>query len=308
MSAWAWPAIPAALNGPVHAGLRILAIAVAAMLAQLALSRAIRTVRARVAARMADAERVRRAETLGRVLRYTSAVIITAVAAILVLGELGVSLAPFLGAAGIVGLAIGFGAQSLVKDYFSGVLMLIEGQVAKGDIVQVAGLGGVVEDITLRYLQLRDYDGHVHYVPNGQITTVSNLTRVFAYAVVDVGVAYREDVDEAAALVRRTAAALADDPAFAAALLGDFEYAGVERLDESAVVLRGRFKVRPMEQWNVRREFLRRIKAAFDTAGLEIPFPHLTFYAGANRDGSASPLQVAAQLQVQGKEQNERRS
>ena len=288
------------LESATRVALHVAAIAAIAWLSQWLLARAIRGLRVRIAGRLAEEEERRRAETLGRVLRYATGVVVTTIAAILALDALGVSIAPFLGAAGVVGVALGFGAQSLVKDYFAGLLLLLEGQITKGDIVAIAGQAGVVEDLTLRYVQLRDYDGHVHFVPNGQIGTVSNLTRHYAYAVIDAGIAYREDITAAARIMRTTAARLASDPVIGPCILEAFEYAGVERWEQSAIVLRGRFKVRPMDQWTVRREFLHRLKDAFDAAGIEIPYPHVTVYAGAARDGSAAPLQVSGAVRIDG--------
>jgi small-conductance mechanosensitive channel len=149
-----------------------------------------------------------------------------------------------------------------------------------------------VEDVTLRYVQLRDYDGNVHFVPNNLITTVTNMSRGFAYAVIDASIAYREDIDAASAVMQQTAARMIADPDYSGRIIAPFEYAGVETLGDSAVVLRGRFKVRPLEQWNVKREFLRRMKQAFDAAGIEIPFPHLTVYAGVGKDGHAAPFHL----------------
>ncbi|MDH4289787.1 MAG: mechanosensitive ion channel family protein [Aquincola sp.] len=136
----------------------------------------------------------------------------------------------------------------------------------------------MVEEMTLRYVRLRDYDGNVHFVPNGQIDAVVNLSRGFAQAVIDVGVAYGTDLDHAIAVMRRCAAKLAADEVFGPKILNEFEVAGVERWDDSAVILRGRFKVAPLEQWSVRREFLRRLKAEFDAGGIEIPFPQMTLH------------------------------
>ena len=161
-------------------------------------------VRLRVEGRLEGTDGARRAETLARVVRYLIALVISAVAAMLVLAEVGVSLAPILGAAGVVGLAIGFGAQSLVKDYFTGFFMLFEDQIRTGDVVKIADIGGSVEDITLRHVRLRDYDGNVHFVPTASITTVTNMSRSFAQAVVDIGVSYRENVDEVMALMARS--------------------------------------------------------------------------------------------------------
>lgn len=280
--------------------LRIVIIVIVAFVVIGVLQRLIRAFRVRIAARMGDADAIKRAETLGRVFRYLVTVVVGAVALMLVLGELGISLAPILGAAGVAGLAVGFGAQSLVKDYFGGFFILFEDQIRKGDVVRVAGIGGLVEDITLRHVRLRDYDGNVHFVPNGLITTVTNMSRGFAQAVVDVGIAYREDVDEAFDVMRRVASEMRADPVFGPKLLDDLEIAGVERWDNSAVMLRCRFKVVPLEQWAVRREFLRRLKQAFDRAGIEIPYPHLTVYAGAGKDGTAPALPIRLERRVRG--------
>jgi small-conductance mechanosensitive channel len=277
-------------SAPAMSGLRIVLILVAAWVAIVVLQKMVRRVRVHIADHLGGVDVARRAETVGRVIRYLVALVIGAVATMLVLAEVGVSLAPILGAAGVVGLAIGFGAQSLVKDYFTGFFILFEDQIRTGDVVTVADLTGVVEDITLRHVRLRDYHGNVHFVPNGLISTVTNMGRDFAQSVVDVGVAYRENVDEVLALMREVAAGLRADASFAARILADLEIAGVERWDDSAVVLRCRFKVAPLEQWAVRREFLRRLKSAFDAAGIEIPFPHLTVYAGVDRQGQAPAL------------------
>lgn len=281
-------------SGPALAGLRIVIIVIAAWAAIVVLQRIVRHVRTSVAERIGGADAARRAETLGRVVRYLIALVIGAVAAMMVLAEIGISLAPVLGAAGVVGLAIGFGAQSLVKDYFTGFFILFEDQIRQGDVVNIAGIGGSVEDITLRHVRLRDYDGNVHFVPNSLITTVTNMGRQFAQAVMDVGVAYRENVDDVIGVMREVGQSLRDDPAYVDRIFGDLEIAGVERLDDSAVVLRCRFRVAPLEQWGVRREYLRRLKAAFDRQGIEIPFPHLTIYAGTDKRGDAPEFAVRA--------------
>ena len=282
LGAWSAPAIIA---------LRVALIGTAAWIAAAALNRLIRAFRVRIARQFTEREQVKRAETIGRVLRYLVSVVLTLVAGVLILSELGVSIAPILGAAGVVGLAIGFGAQSLVKDYFTGFFLLLENQLTTGDVVEVGGKSGLVEDVTLRFVRLRDYDGNVHYVPNNLITTVTNMSRGFAQSVVDVGIAYRENIDEALAVIRDVGRDLRDDETFGVKILDDLEIAGVERLADSAVELRCRFKVLPLEQWNVRREFLRRIKNAFDERGIEIPFPHVTMYARS--DPTTPPFAVA---------------
>jgi small-conductance mechanosensitive channel len=283
-------------DGTTATSLRIVLILIGAWVLVALLQRAIRTFRVHLQQRMSDPESQKRAETLGRVFRYLAAVVVSLVAGMLVLSELGISVAPILGAAGVVGLAVGFGAQSLVKDYFTGFFLLLEDQVRTGDVVRLsAEHAGVVEEVTLRHVRLRDYEGNVHFVPAGQITSVINMTRGFSQAVLDIGVAYREDVDAVIALIREEAELLRADAEFGSLILEPLEMAGVDRWADSAVIIKCRFKVRPIQQWAVRREFLRRLKQAFDRQGIEIPFPHLTLYAGQPRDGEAPPLPVALQ-------------
>jgi small conductance mechanosensitive channel len=273
----------------------LLRVAVILLLAWVGLSisrKLIRTFTTYMNARAATNEDSKRIETLARVFRYVATVAISLVAGMLALSELGISIAPILGAAGVVGLAVGFGAQSLIKDFFNGLFILVENQIRQGDVVEVGGKSGLVEDVTLRYVRLRDYEGSVHYIPNGLISTVTNKSRGFAHAVIDVGIAYRENVDEAFEIMREVGAQMRASEAFAAKILEDLEIAGVENWADSAVVLRCRFKTATLEQWGVRREFLRRLKEAFDTRGIEIPYPHLTLYAGQDKHGNAPPLRV----------------
>lgn len=234
--------------GPAVVALRIALIAVAAWIAAAILNRMIRVFRERVSRRLGGREQVKRAETIGRVLRYIVSVVLSLIAAVLILSELGVAIAPILGAAGVVGLAIGFGAQSLVKDYFTGFFLLLENQLTTGDVVEIGGKSGLVEDVTLRFVRLRDYSGNVHYIPNNVITTVTNMSRGFAHAVIDVGVAYREDTDEVCEVMRTVAQGMRGDALIGPRILDDLEIAGVERWDDSAVVLRCRFRVSPLEQ------------------------------------------------------------
>lgn len=283
------------LGGPAITALRVLGILIVAWIAVFALQRSIRAFRIRIASRFDDREAVKRAETLGRAFRYLVAVVVALIAGMLVLAELGISVAPILGAAGVVGLAVGFGAQSLVRDYFTGFFLLLENQIRQGDVVKIADHAGLVEEITLRYVRLRDYDGNVHFVPNGEVTTVVNMSRGYAQSVIDVGVAYRENVDEVMQLMMDVGQQMRLDPSFAGRLLDDLEMAGVESWNDSAVVIRCRFKCSPLEQWSVRREYLRRLKHAFDAKGIEIPYPHLTIYAGQDKDGKAPdfPLRLS---------------
>lgn len=225
-----------------------------------------------------DGQRVR---TLSRVARYILTVVTSLVSALLILGELGISVAPILGAAGVIGIAVGFGAQSLVKDYFTGFFILLENQIRLGDVVDVGGKSGLVEEITLRYLRLRDYSGNVHYIPNGTVSVVTNMSLGHAFAVIDVGVAYGEQIDRVIEVMRKVGAELRTVPHFAANILEELEIAGVEQWADSAVIIRCRFKVLPLQQWAIRREYLQRLKAAFDREGIEIPFPHVKLIAQA---------------------------
>ncbi|MEW5902997.1 MAG: mechanosensitive ion channel family protein [Pseudomonadota bacterium] len=203
-----------------------------------------------------------------------------------------------LGAAGVVGIAVGFGAQSLIKDYFNGFFMLLENQIRHGDAVEISGKTGVVEDITLRHVALRDIEGNVHYIPNGLIGIVTNKSRGYAYALIDFGVAYRESLDEVYRVTRAAGAALREDPEIGPKILDDIEVQGVQEWADSAVVVRCRFKTVAMEQWAVRRQFLSRLKQAFDAQGIEIPYPHLTLYLGQDKQGHAPALRIVQQEQA----------
>lgn len=222
----------------------------------------------------------RRADTLTHVLRDVARAFIVTVGTMMVLSEIGIDLKPLLAAAGLGGLAIGFGAQSLVKDVISGFFILLEDSIAVGDVVEIAGVSGVVEEVKLRTITLRDVSGSVHIVPNGIVDRVKNMTKGYSYYVFDIGVAYREDVDRVMAVLVDAAAELRADPVYAADILEPLEMLGVDRFDESAVIIRCRLKTVPTQQWRIGREMNRRIKKTFDAKGIEIPFPHRTLYWG----------------------------
>ncbi|HQT25866.1 MAG TPA: mechanosensitive ion channel family protein [Burkholderiales bacterium] len=193
-----------------------------------------------------DAEELKRVETLGQVSLYMASVVLFVVAGLVVLGEIGISIGPILATAGVAGVAIGFGAQHVIKDYLNGFFILLENQVRQGDVVVVAEKGGLVEEVTLRYIKMRDYDGNVHFIPNGAITTVTNMSREYAYAVIDVGVAYREDLDEVMTIMKRIGSEIREDPEYGQKILEEMEMAGVDKWDESAVVIRCRVRVLPL--------------------------------------------------------------
>ena len=274
--------------------LRVIVILILAWLLMNLSRKLIRMFRNYMNSRTDSAEEIRRIETLARVFRHTTIVVISLVAGMLALSELGISIAPILGAAGVVGIAVGFGAQSLIKDYFNGFFMLLENQIRQGDVVEISGKGGLVEDVTLRYVCLRDYEGNVHYIPNGLITTVTNKSRGYAYAVIDVSIAYSENIDEVCEVMREVAGQLRASEAVGAKILDDIDIAGVQDWAGSAIVIRCRFKTVALEQWGVRREFLRRLKEAFDARGIEIPYNHmdLTIYAGRDKQGNAPVFRV----------------
>jgi small-conductance mechanosensitive channel len=221
--------------------------------------------------RAPGSDELSRIETVGTVFRYAAGVIIVLVAGMLILGELGISIAPILATAGVAGLAIGFGAQSLVKDYFSGFFMLLEDQIRVGDIVEVSGKTGEVEEVTLRYVRLRDAEGVVYFVPNGEIKLVVNRSRNFAYAIVDAAIPGHHDVEAALLAMQNVGEALRKDPKFSPSILGDMEVWGVDRWELWGMALRGRIKVLPREKDTVRREFLKRLAAAFDARGIKSP-------------------------------------
>jgi small-conductance mechanosensitive channel len=225
-------------------------------------------------------EREKQAATLGRVIRSVVRLIVWTVAMLMILKEIGIEIGPILAGVGVVGLAVGFGAQSLVKDFLSGVFVLIENQYHVGDVAQVAGVAGVVEKITLRATTLRDLDGNVHHIPNGSISVVTNMTRQYSRYVLDIGVAYKENVDEVMAFLKQLGDELAADSKFSNIITAPMEVLGVEEFGDSAVVIRVRFTTVPIQQWAVAREFRRRVKNAFDERGIEIPFPHRTLYLG----------------------------
>ena len=239
-----------------------------------------------------DAEELKRIDTLARVFRYIATTLIAVLAIVEILHQLGISIAPILAAAGVVGVAVGFGAQSLIKDYFNGFCIFLENQIRQGDVVEAGDKGGFVEEVTLRYIKMRDYNGNVHYVPNGIITTVTNMSRGFAYSVIDIRIAYRENIEEVMEIMHKVGEEMRTDETLQFMILEDLEMAGVDDLGESAVTIRCRFKVKALEQWTVRREFYRRIRSEFDKRGIEIPYPHITLYLGQRKDGSAPALHL----------------
>lgn len=274
-------------------GLRVVVIVIGMTVLLAFVKRAVERFRGLYAGTLPIPAQVKRADTLTHVVRDVARVVILAVGGMMVLSEVGVDLKPLLAAAGLGGLAIGFGGQSLVKDVISGFFILLEDSIRVGDVVEIAGVGGLVEEVKLRTITLRDLSGNVHVVPNGVIDKVKNMTKLYAYYVFDVGVAYREDVDEVMAVLKEIAAELQADRAFGPDILEPLEMFGVDQFADSAVIIKCRIKTQPIQQWRVGREMNRRIKNTFDAKGIEIPFPHRTIYWGEPKQGTPPPVYVA---------------
>ena len=221
-----------------------------------------------------------RLHTIGGLVKNAVNVLVVGAATLMILEEVGVNIAPLLTAAGIGGLAVGFGAQNLVRDVISGFFLILEDQIHVGDVVKIEGTSGLVESVKLRTVVLRDLSGTVHVIPNGAITTLSNMSKDFSYSVMDVGVAYKEDTDRVSDVLREVGTEVQRDPDFGPHILDELEILGVDDFADSAVNIKIRMKTRPLKQWMVGRELRRRIKKAFHAQGIEIPFPHVSVYMG----------------------------
>ena len=245
-----------------------------------------------IAGKEGDIEFEKRSSTLSGVVNWILRLVIVAVSIFMLLGEFGVSLGPVLAAAGVVGLAVGFGAQSLVQDFICGFFMLLEDQVRVGDVVQIGDKGGLVEKVNLRMVVLRDLAGSVHFIRNGKIDIVTNMTKDYSNYVFDIGVAYRENVDEVIKALKGIDEEMRQDPEYKDDILAALEVFGVDSFGDNAVVIKARIKTKPIQQWRIGREFNRRIKKKFDELNIEIPFPHQTIYFGKDKKGGSPPLNV----------------
>ncbi len=225
-------------------------------------------------------EAQKRAETIVRLLRQAAIILLWLTGVLMILREIGVEIGPVLASAGIVGLAIGFGAQNLVRDVIAGFFFIIENQVRVGDVAIVNGTGGLVEAVNFRTIILRDLSGVVHIFPNGTINTLSNMTQEWSGYVFDIGVAYKEDVDQVMRIMKEVGTEMREDEYFGPLIIEEMEVFGVNAFADSAVEIKGRLKTKPIKQWEVGREFLRRLKNTFDQKGIEIPFPHRSIYFG----------------------------
>lgn len=230
----------------------------------------------------------KRAVTLTALLRRAAFILYWFAVALTFLSQLGVKIGALLAGAGVAGLALSFGAQSLVRDVINGFFIVLENQIRVGDVATIDGTGGVVEQINFRTTLLRDMDGALHVFRNGSIHTLANLTRDWSGYTFDIGVAYKEDTDKVIDVIKRVGAEMKQDTELGPSMIEDMEIFGVNQLGDSAVVVKGRLKTKPGAQWSTGRAFLARIKKAFDAEGIEIPFPHRTFYFGE----ASPPFQI----------------
>ena len=233
-----------------------------------------------------------RARTLLPLLRNALLVVLSVMVVLIVLSEIGVDIGPLLAGAGVVGLAIGFGSQTMVKDVITGAFLLFEDAISVGDVVSVAGTSGSVEGLSVRSIRLRDISGNVHTIPFSAVDAVTNMTKEFSFYTMDIGVAYREDTDYVTAVIKDILEEMRCEPEFEALILEPLEVMGVDRFADSAVIIKARIKTLPIKQWMVGREFNRRMKKRFDALGIEIPFPHQTVYFGVDKNGAAPPAHI----------------
>jgi len=227
-------------------------------------------------------ETEKRADTLLGIVSSILRIVIWTIVIMLALRLLGLDLAPIIAGAGIAGVALGFGAQELVRDFISGFFILLENQIRVGDVAVINGTGGLVEHVSLRTVVLRDLTGTVHTFQNGKINSIANMTKEWSAMVFDIGVAYKEDVDNVIDVMKKTADSLSSDPDFKQIILEPIEIFGLDAFDDSAIIIKARIRTKPAQQWVVGREYRKRLKQAFDSKGIEIPFPHRTLYWGDN--------------------------
>jgi len=233
-----------------------------------------------------------RKRTLFALMRNAATITIIIITLMFVLSEVGINIAPLIASAGVIGLAIGFGAQKLVQDIINGIFIQLEGAIDVGDVVAVGGISGVVERLTIRSVALRDVEGSYHIIPFSSVDTVTNFMRGFSYALIDMGVGYRENVEDARQAMLDAFEELRADPEHKNVIIADFEWMGINAFGPSEVVLRARIKTLPGKQWAVKRAYSAIVKRLFDERDIEIPFPHQTLYFGVGKDGKAPPLHM----------------
>ncbi len=248
-----------------------------------------------------------RMQTVLPILRNVFLIAFSILFLLVVLSEFGIDIMPLLAGAGVLGIAIGFGAQTMVKDFLTGFIIILEDLIQVGDVASVGGKTGFIERITIRKVQMRALDGTVMTVPFGEINIVENLTKDFSYYLLDVGVAYRENTDDVIKYLREIDEEMRNDENFKDIILDPIEVLGVDQFADSAVVIKARIKTKPIRQWDVGREFNRRMKFKFDEQGVEIPFPHQTIYFGEDKKGNAPAAPIRLENETF-KEESEKKS
>jgi len=242
-----------------------------------------RSVKIRGKGRRAREELAKRSQTLGIILTQIAGAIIIIVALFMILSEVGIDITPLLAGAGVAGIAIGFGAQSLIRDVLNGLFILLEDQYNKGDVVRIAGIAGLVEEVNLRRTILRDLDGIVHTIPNGEIKTASNFTRDWSRVNLNISVAYGTDLDHAISVINRVGKELAADEQWGKMIKTPPQVLRVDNLGDSGIELKILGDVQPIKQWDIMGQLRLRIKKAFDAEGIEIPWPHVKLYFGQSQ-------------------------
>ncbi|MFH1852269.1 MAG: mechanosensitive ion channel family protein [Candidatus Neomarinimicrobiota bacterium] len=261
-------------------GIRAALILLGGLVVYLAVNAVIRKLITRSIKLVGDEENRKRAETLMRTGRSLLLLVLGVTLLIMIISEFGVDIGPLLAAAGVLGIAVGFGAQNLVKDLISGIFILLDDQIRVGDVVEIAGRSGTVEQVGLRLVVIRDAAGNVHFIPNSSIDVVTNMTKDFSRYIFEIGVAYKEDVDRVMETIKDIDRELRAQADFSDDIMEPLEVLGLDSFGASAVIIRARYVTRPGRQWRVGREFNRRLKIRFDRDKIEIPFPHLTIFNG----------------------------
>lgn len=234
----------------------------------------------------------KRMQTLLPIVRNVLFFVFSILFTLVLLSELGVDIMPLLAGAGVVGIAVGFGAQTMVKDFLTGFIIIMEDLIQVGDVATLGDKTGIIEKITIRKVQMRDLDGTVYTVPFSEISVVSNMTKEYSYYLMDIGIAYREDPDEVIGYLREIDEEMREDENFKDLILDELHILGVDQFGDSAIIIKARIKTLPIKQWDVGREFNRRMKYKFDKHGIEIPFPHQTIYFGEDKQGKAPPAHI----------------
>jgi small conductance mechanosensitive channel len=281
------------INSIVQSGPTLVLILILYLISTRALRFIIRRIQKMIVSRIhkgdsKSMETEKRANTLFGIVNGILNVTLVSIFILITMRELGIDIGPILAGAGILGLAVGFGAQELVRDVISGFFILLENQIRTGDVAVINGTGGVVESIQLRTITLRDFSQTVHIFQNGKINSLSNMTMGWSAAVLDIGVAYKEDVDRVMEIMKSVGDDMKKDAEFGQKISEPMEMMGLDSFGDSAIVIKARIKTIPGEQWNVAREYRRRLKFIFDQQNIEIPFPHRTIYWGEE----STPLKV----------------